>query len=317
MHNCKDFIKHVNNECNNKILKKVKKKINTLDQFYTNPLVSDVLVKKTIELFPSVTDANFLEPSAGTGNFIESLIQNKIKKQKIMALDLEPRAKETLGVKIEKANYFEKVIKKNNLVIIGNPPFGSRGDLALKFLNKALKESNIVAMILPNIFNRYSLQSKVDQSAKLVYSQQLKEKSFILDDKSYGVKCVFQIWTKNINTYSKDLRIKEKPIIKHSDFETWIHNNTKQTLKYFDKNKYKWDFAVVRQGFYDYNEKITNPKKLIKNRQYFFIKYNNSEAKKVINEISFEKLSKTNTQVLGFSTSDFVKEYRILKGEIK
>lgn len=291
-------------------------KSNSLDQFYTNPLVSDILVKKTFELFPSILNSNFLEPSAGTGNFVESLIQNGIPKKKIKALDLEPKYKESSSVLIEKADYLKSEIKSNNLIVIGNPPFGKRGDLALKFLNKSLSESNIVAMILPNIFNRYSVQSKVDPNAKLVYSQQLKEKSFILGDKSYGVKCVFQIWTKNKATYNKDLRIKEKPINKHDDFETWIHNNTKATLKYFDKKNYKWDFAVVRQGFYNYSEKITDPKKLIPNRQYFFVKYKNQLAKEIISQISFEQLSKTNTQVLGFSTTDFVKEYQLIKGEI-
>ncbi|WP_026389729.1 SAM-dependent methyltransferase [[Acholeplasma] multilocale] len=292
-------------------------KSNVLDQFYTNPIIANALVKKTFELFPSIKKYVFLEPSAGTGNFIESLILYGVPKNKIKAYDLEPKAKNNLGVKIHKKDYFDLVIKEKKMVTIGNPPFGVRGSLALDFLNKALNESDLVVMILPNIFNRYSVQSKVDKDAKLIFSQQLQEKSFILDDKSYGVKCVFQIWTKKINTYNKDLRIIDKPMIKHPDFDTWIHNNTKGTLKYFDKKKYGWDFAVVRQGFYDYGEKITNPKKLIQNRQYFFIKYNTPIAKEIIEQISFEKLSKTNTQVLGFSTSDFVKEYRILKGEIK
>lgn len=290
-------------------------KSNNLDQFYTNQLVSDSLVKKTFELLPSIKNYNFLEPAAGTGNFIESLINNGIDKNNIFAFDIDPKPKTDIKNIIKKNDYLKKKIKIKNLVAIGNPPFGKRGELALIFLNKSLKEADIVAMIFPNIFNRYSIQSKINLNAKLIYSLQLQEKSFILNNKIYGVKCVFQIWTKNIFPDAENLRIKEKPLIKHNDFDTWIHNNTSKTLKYFDKKKYKWDFAVVRQGYYDYSKKIKNPDHLIQNRQYFFVKYKNKIAKDIIKQISFVKLSKTNTQILGFSTSDFVKEYQLIKGK--
>lgn len=105
------------------------------------------------------------------------------------------------------------------------------------------------------------------------------------------------------------------PDIKHEDFKTYIYNNTKETIKYFDKARYQWDFAVVRQGYYDYSELITDPQKLIKKRQYFFVKANNSVAKKIIKKISFSKLALKNTQVPGFSTTDFVTEYKKLKKE--
>ncbi|MDK2819515.1 MAG: hypothetical protein KFW07_01630 [Mycoplasmataceae bacterium] len=279
-------------------------KKNNLDQFYTNPIVSDKLVEILFRIMPSTKNKYFLEPSAGTGNFINSLLKHGIDANKIIGYDLEPKSK-----KIIKANYLEKHIKfQPDRVIIGNPPFGSRGKLALQFLNKSLKESNIVAMILPNILNRYTIQKNVDIDAKLILSSTLKENSFLFEDKEYGVKCIFQVWTK-LPTYQKDLRIKEPPKIKHDDFTTWIHNNTKDTLKYFDKNKYKWDFAVHRQGYYNYSEIIENSSDLIKNRQYFFVKAKNKKILKKLKKVNFELLSRTNTQILGFSTSDFVSHY--------
>lgn len=99
------------------------------------------------------------------------------------------------------------------------------------------------------------------------------------------MKCVFQIYMhKNIALNLKDERIVAPPKIRHNDFITYIHNNTPHTLKYFNKEKYQWDFAVVRQGFYDYNEKITNANLLIKNRQYFFIKAHSKEALRIIHK---------------------------------
>ncbi len=251
-----------------------------------------------------------MEPSAGTGNFIQSLVNNGIKRNQIVGFDIDPKA-----AGIIKQNYLLRRSRFSaNRVVIGNPPFGNRGDLALKFLNKSLKEAPIVAMIFPNTFNRFMIQKQVEINGKLIYSEQLAENSFILNDREYGVKCVFQIWVlSSFVTLEKDKRLLSAPPIKHQDFETFIHNNTTNTLKYFDKSKYEWEFAVVRQGYYDYSERITNPKKLIKNRQYFFVKPFSEEASQIIKKIDFKKLSQSNTQVLGFSTTDFVKEYELIK----
>lgn len=291
-------------------------KDNNFDQFYTNPLITDELVKIIKDLFPSYFEnisTKFIEPSAGSGNFLISLMKLGVKQKNLMAYDIDPKTS-----LCKKADYLKTFIKfnKNNL-IIGNPPFGKKGLLALEFLNKSLSESNIVAMIFPKTFNRYSIQSKVQKNAKLIYSRELCENAFIVNDKEYCVKTVFQIWT-CLDTFIENKRIINKPPNIHDHFKTFIHNNTKNTLKYFDKEKYGWDFAVVRQGYYDYNEKIVDPKKLKKNRQYIFIKYINPISKFIFQKIDFTKLSHTNTQVLGFSTTDLVKEYeKILKMEVK
>ncbi|WP_205852848.1 hypothetical protein [Mycoplasma phocoeninasale] len=283
---------------------------NKLDQFYTNPIVCDRIVEIVRQQIPSQLEHEILEPSAGTGNFINALEKIGIDKSVITAYDIEPKSSNI----IKKDYLAEKIAFSDNRFIIGNPPFGYRGKLALEFLNKGLTEANYVAMILPNIFQRYSVQKKVNQNAKLICNIRLSDNSFIVNDKEYDVKCVFQIWTIK-STYAPDLRIKSQISIRHEDFKTFIHNNTKTTLKYFDKSKYHWDFAVHRQGYYDYNIKITDPKKLVENRQYFFIKILNEKAREIINRIDFEKLSKSNTQVYGFSTTDFVEEYKRLKGE--
>ncbi len=149
----------------------------------------------------------------------------------------------------------------------------------------------------------------------MVLNADLEKNAFIFNERPYDVKCVFQIYMhKNIALNLKDEHIIAPPKIRHNDFITYIHNNTPHTLKYFNKEKYQWDFAVVRQGFYDYNEKITNANLLIKNRQYFFIKAHSKEALRIIHKIDFNKLAHKNTQVLGFSTYDFVEEYCKLKG---
>ncbi|MGL2457239.1 SAM-dependent methyltransferase [Helicobacter pylori] len=284
-----------------------------LDAFYTHPKIARFcldLLKGLIaqNLGLDLNAFHFLEPSAGSGSFVSALKELGIKN--CLALDIAPKAQG-----IHQKDYLLELIEFNQrCVVIGNPPFGHRGKLALNFLNKSLNEAPIVAFILPNLFKRYSIQKHIDKRAKLVLSTPLEKNAFLFNERSYDVKCVFQIYMhKNIALNLKDERIIAPPKIRHNDFITYIHNNTPHTLKYFNKEKYQWDFAVVRQGFYDYNEKITNANLLIKNRQYFFIKAHSKEALAIINQVDFNKLAHKNTQVLGFSTYDFVEEYCKLK----
>ncbi|MFV8418753.1 hypothetical protein [Mycoplasma sp. Sp33II] len=125
---------------------------------------------------------------------------------------------------------------------------------------------------------------------------------------------MFQIWAnKKAHHYLNNLRKTESDIRKSPDFTTFIYNNTNKTLKYFDKKKYKWDFAIVRQGFYNYNEFIFDEKDLKKNRQYLFVKLEKPEFIKKFNLIDFNKIIKNNTSIPGFSLSDLIKEYNTIK----
>lgn len=284
---------------------------NSLDKFYTNPFITDYIVDIIKHKFQNFNDKRFIEPSAGSGNFINSLLKIGVKKKNILAYDIDPYNNKF----IKKKDYLKLKIKydKNNF-IIGNPPFGKNGKLALEFLNKGLSESDVVVFILPSLFERYSIQKRITKDAKLVYTAPLPNSSFLVNNKEYKVNCILQIWVNNkFKTLWSNKRIQAKPISKIEGIETYIYNNTKQTLKYFNKNKYQWDFAVVRQGYYDYSQKIINEKDLLKKRQYMFIKINNPEYKKIIDKIDFKKLSKSNTIVPGFSTTDFIKEFLLLK----
>ncbi|MDE7221861.1 MAG: hypothetical protein K2N40_01155, partial [Ureaplasma sp.] len=96
---------------------------------------------------------------------------------------------------------------KNQSMVITNPPFGKRCSLAIEFLNKSLEIADIVCMILPMTFTRYSIQSKIQLDAKLIYSISIPENSFLVNNREYSVKCVFQIWTnKNVNLWLSNQR---------------------------------------------------------------------------------------------------------------
>ncbi|BBU47898.1 hypothetical protein [Mycoplasmopsis felis] len=47
-------------------------------------------------------------------------------------------------------------------------------------------------MALPNTFNRYSVQSKINPNYKLIYTENWPKNSFIVNDREYSVNCVFK-----------------------------------------------------------------------------------------------------------------------------
>ncbi|GAA7024571.1 hypothetical protein Kyoto30A_01130 [Helicobacter pylori] len=167
---------------------------------------------------------HFLEPSAGSGSFVNALKGLGI--ADCLALDIAPKAQG-----IQKKDYLLELIEFNKkCIIVGNPPFGHRGKLALDFLNKSLNEAPIVAFILPNLFKRYSIQKHIDKRAKLVLNVDLEKNAFIFNERPYDVKCVFQIYMhKNIALNLKDERIIAPPKIRHNDFITYKNPFSKLT----------------------------------------------------------------------------------------
>lgn len=103
-----------------------------LDQFYTKQEVALKLCKILKEkLKIDLEKYTFLEPSAGFGSFVEAL-QATFKDPKIETIDLEPKSFD-----IKKQDFLTFAPKEKNIITIGNPPFGKRATLAMKFFNHA------------------------------------------------------------------------------------------------------------------------------------------------------------------------------------
>ena len=110
------------------------------DQFFTAidtaQYCFDVYKKKMKELNEDETEYHYIEPSAGSGNFLKVL-----PKDRTIALDIEPFDKN-----IKKQDYleWEPENKNHKYIVFGNPPFGLRGHLALKFINHSAKFADFV-----------------------------------------------------------------------------------------------------------------------------------------------------------------------------
>lgn len=163
-----------------------------LDKFYTKPeIVDSCLQKLDLSTFDYI-----IEPSAGSGAF-SSQIDN------VYAYDLEPDSPDII-----KADWFQvdKSQFSGKVLVVGNPPFGTNGSLASKFIIESSKIAHTIAFILPKSFKKPSLKERLPLNLHLVYEEDLPEKSFLFQGKPYGVPCVFQIWEKRETQRTKEVK---------------------------------------------------------------------------------------------------------------
>lgn len=210
-----------------------------LDKFYTKEDVVD----QCLSYIDFDKHDCIIEPSAGSGAF-----SNKI--NGIHAFDLLPEDLNIIQadwLKLDKTQFN----KFNNILVIGNPPFGTSGSLAYSFIVESMKFSNTVAFILPKGFKKESMKNRIPLNFSLTEEIDLPKDSFTLEGKDYSVPCVFQIWEKTESLRSKILYRNTTELFKfvkkeHADFriqrvggkagKASIDTNSSVSSNYFFKN---------------------------------------------------------------------------------
>lgn len=155
---------------------------NKLDQYYTKMQVaahfSDIIKKK-------FGDISYIEPSAGMGAFSKNFSD-------IKSYDLDPKFADC-----DFQDFLKLEESLQSCVVVGNPPFGKCGSLAVKFINKSCQlGADAVCFILPKTFKKLKFQNKLNGLLHLDFEEDVEENAFILEGKEYNVPCVFQIWIK-------------------------------------------------------------------------------------------------------------------------
>ena len=277
---------------------------NSLDQFYTKETIAKLCWNHLIDITPSlnknIKDLFFLEPSAGKGAFYKLMPE-----QRRIGMDLEPKCDSV------KSQNFLKTLKiefePHHTVIVGNPPFGKRGNLAVAFFNHAAHLAETVAFIVPVIFRKFRVHKKLDARMKFISKLELPKESFEFDNgKAYSVNTEFQVWTR-LPCLRKDMREYDPLPIRHKDFQTWQYNNTPEALKVFEND---FDFAVPSQGWQDYSRRETETHNCEKHKQWMLLKAKNSVVLSRLLAIDYNGLAhRCTTAIPGFRKGDLVKEY--------
>lgn len=165
---------------------------NKFDEYFTKPQIATQLFETFCAIVSKKENLSsfiWIEPSVGNGAFFQLLPENKI------GIDILPTAFNTI-----QSDFLTFELPKKPFIVIGNPPFGHRGVLALEFIKHA-KNADFVAFILPMFFKslgKGSIRYRVPKDLHLLHEEILPPNSFYTPNgKDVDVKCCFQVWSKN------------------------------------------------------------------------------------------------------------------------
>lgn len=156
-----------------------------LDKYYTPVVLAKYCIDKTYEIIGKENISDIIEPSAGNGSFSSQI-------DGCIAYDIEPEEKN-----ITKQDYLElEMGYKKGRLIIGNPPYGSRNILSVKFFKKSIQIADYIGFILPiSQLNNSNQMYEFD----LIHSEDLGK--HIYTDRE--VHCCFNIYKRPVTGLNK------------------------------------------------------------------------------------------------------------------
>jgi hypothetical protein len=254
-----------------------------LDQYYTRPEQAE----KCFELVSTkgTPETYWLEPSAGTGAFF------KLFPAKRIGYDLQPKFEDVVEGDFLLTDL--SLLVGQDVITVGNPPFGRNANLAVQFFNRCASISRIVAMILPRTFRKPSIQNRLDRSFRLVSDDTLPAFSFIADGEPYDVPCCFQIWER-----SDEVRARIDTPTTHPDFT-------------FCK-RHEGDFAVQRVGAAA--GKVKTISDSFKDPSHYFIKDHVGNVREIMEGLDFSGVKYETAGNPSISKGELIDLYITAKG---
>ena len=283
-----------------------------LDQFYTAPETAQkcLRVLKRFIADAGIESPEYIEPSAGAGVFLEA---GNLPSSTI-AMDIAPPPDCRSG--ILKRDYlawkYEGPWRRSDIIVVGNPPFGQRGKMAVAFINHAAAMADTIAFILPSCFRKWSSQKQAAPDLSLQSSTDLRGDLYLKPNgRKVALNTVFQIWSRR--TPYQNLRKTEREPTAHPDFKMWQYNNTRAAERYFEN---RFDFAAPCQGWQDYSIKRLRADECERHKQWMLLLATAPHALETLYRINFQELAHRNgTAVPGYRKNDLVSEYeRLVRG---
>ena len=215
-----------------------------LDKFYTKESVA----MDCLKVLGKIDDYDFvIEPSAGNGSFYRNIIHNNK-----VGLDIKPEC-ESICLQDWLTYVIDKRYKR--VLIVGNPPFGVRNQLSKAFIKHALEFEAVktVAFILPDVFNKYTLQRHIPAEFRLKQALKLPPNSFEINGLPFNVPCTFFVFDQS---NGDDLRFLPKMYQETADFvfgtadnyDFFIMGASANTVKDTPTAKNRGHYIKVRSG---------------------------------------------------------------------
>ena len=158
-----------------------------LDKYYTPIEIANYCYDKVIELIGDDNITEIVEPSVGNGSFLNHPF---IETKPMLCIDIEPEISGDNIIKEDWLNY--SIEYKKGRLIIGNPPYGSRMNMAQKFFKKSVNVCDYIAFILP-ISQLNNTQSLYEFD--LIYSEDLGT----LEYSGIPLHCCFNVYKRPKN----------------------------------------------------------------------------------------------------------------------
>lgn len=246
-----------------------------LDRFYTK----DIVVNFCLQQINLNHYDLIIEPSAGAGAF-----SNKI--PNCLAFDIAPAHSSVITQDF--LNYtYDGNISRDKILCLGNPPYGRQGSLVIQFMKKCAEFADTIAFIVPRSFKKPSMLKRLPSTYHLMQHWDLAEDSFLLNNESYSVPCIFGIWQ---NLYAeRDKEVKVQPVgfryVKKEESNccvrrvgvnagrSWLDCNDKSEQSHYFLLADKPEELVNYLNGLSWEHNTTGPKSISKNEVNKVIKY--------------------------------------------
>lgn len=189
------------------------------DKFYTPPETVTQLIHLMMKHYDVNTFTDIIEPSAGDGRILIPLYDELCKHDyngTVHAYDLLPEPLYDVnsnaykhGIIISKKNWLEPYDENgimiddiydsdfekesfygSNSLVIGNPPFGNNGSLALRFINESACFAKVIAFILPLSFMKSSRRKLINEYYHIIECEPVVNDEYILPDSNGNTRKV-------------------------------------------------------------------------------------------------------------------------------
>lgn len=215
-----------------------------LDKYYTSEEVAQHCVDITRKVLKGTKITEVIEPSAGNGVFSKKI-------NNCIAYDIEPEDNSII-----KQDFLQLDIPyKKGRLFIGNPPFGARNTLSVKFFKKCISLGDYIAFILPiSQYNNTQQMYEFD----LIYSENLGRQKYT----DREIHCCFNIYKRPV------LQLNKKP-------KNIINDATITEVRLGNKQVYDYDIKICAWGA-SIGKEIIGDNSFAKE---FYIKINNKDLK--------------------------------------
>jgi hypothetical protein len=266
----------------------------SLNKFYTNKEAVKICYDALKKYLKINKKDLIIEPSAGAGSFINII---KRLSNNYIFYDIKPE-----HIDVTKANFlnlYNNFTDSNNpgcnCHIIGNPPFGSKSSMAIKFIKHSANvlKAKSISFILPISFKKSSFKKSFPLNYHLIYDVRLPLNSFTYFGKNKEIKTIFQIWERKNHKRRKPHKLLPAE---------W----------YFFSKKENSDISIRRVGSNAGFAKITTEEDNINTHWFIKInKYNEyNEYNELLNKLNKIKYNKTNNiAAISISKQDIIIKY--------